>query len=275
MKTSIQAWNEAAHHATRLSGMGVGELVSSVLGEPLRELEEKVASCEQTASNSLRYLVSQQLAVNELQDWASPPKATGSVVFVPQLHEFGDQGDDEAYQFQQALATFILGRASPQKDVLIVEGVFAGPVNESRIIKQLGDLERIRGNRPRNRSFYDRIMNQLRRQNPVFDLTLSGRFHSAGIEVPWVSEMCQVALAIEDANPVGVSLPIAYLLIELRNRIALKCAIGRMAASSRRAVIVMGALHAFGLQNAAEKAGLQWEMWIHPSLATYFSNHFD
>lgn len=73
-------------------------------------------------------------------------------------------------------------------------------------------------------------------------------------------------MILEESKPVGVSSRIPYLLIELRNRIALKCAVDRLLAS-KRPVVAMGALHAFGIKAATARAGLKFEMWAHESLA--------
>jgi len=272
-RTLFESWNDAQRNALRAAELRLEDLVDCVLGAPLTTLQADAEKlhCDPETKYRLAHLIRNSPTKSELMSSAQTQQATGNIVFVPLHHEFGEPRDDEAIAFQQQIGAFILQRGDRQGDVLMLEGLAAGPVNPSRMVKQLSEIDRMEGMRQQVRSVYEERVEGLQRGHSLFRLALTHTFHVAGLEQLWLCQTCQVALEIEELQPTGMSIPIAYHLVELRNRVALNRAVDRILETSKRPIIAMGALHAFGLSKAANKAGLTCEMWLHGSLPPYVS----
>jgi hypothetical protein len=246
-----------------MSVLDTADIIDRVLGAGLLRIEHELTAAPRFAGlkRAFPHLVSNTPTKAKLTQRANARVASGKLVFVPMVHEFNGENDAEASSFQQTLASFVGSRANQTTDVLLLEGFRAGAINESNLVRQLRESDNITGAGPRTTAEYARMVSDLRRDSSIVELALRSELPAAGIEHLWVSELGRVAMILEDSKPIGTSMQIAYLLLELRNRIAFARATDLLL-KSKRPVIVMGALHAFGIKEAAIRAGIELETWV-------------
>jgi hypothetical protein len=268
--TSQNAWNEAERHARRISALDTAEIIERVLGNDLTELarEMDAAHLPPGTKRAFRYLLKNKPTKAELTESAWSQSVPRNLVFVAIAHEFDNEKDSEAGAIQQSSASLVISRANRNRDVLLLEGSVAGVLNEGSFIRQLRESDRIIGGQSLTWAGYSRMTADVLKENSLFDLALSSHWPAAGIEHLWINLLCQYAFIVEESKPIGTSIPIAYLLVELRNRIALACAADPQL-KSKRPVIAMGALHAVGIKEAAVRAGARLEMWVPDPLVPF------